>query len=234
MEWLSVGALSALWFGILTSISPCPLATNIAAMSYIGKRVSSPRKVFSTGILYTLGRMSAYVVLAVAVILGLAGAGAARFLERYMSLLLGPLLILIALFLLEAIKFSVPGAAGSARIQKWAARSGFLAPFLLGVLFAVSMCPVSVGLFFLGLVPLSMQYQSNVVLPLIYGLGTGLPVIAFAIVIGFCAGSLGKVFHRLTQFEYWARRVTGAVFILAGLYTMIRNWSGYVSVLRPG
>ncbi|MGW8258007.1 MAG: hypothetical protein ACWGMZ_11015, partial [Thermoguttaceae bacterium] len=54
-EFIFFGVLSALWLGILTSISPCPLATNIAAISYIGRRVDSSKQVFLTGLVYTLG-----------------------------------------------------------------------------------------------------------------------------------------------------------------------------------
>lgn len=231
MEWLTIGGVSALWFGILTSISPCPLATNVAAMSFIGKRVSSPRAVLATGILYTLGRVLAYIGLAIVVIQGLLTIpGVALFLQKYMSLLLGPILIVVGLFLLEIFKFSGPSAGGSGKLQQWAAKAGVLAPLFLGILFALSLCPVSAGLFFGSLVPLSITYESKLILPSIYGIGTGAPVIGFAIIIAFSAGSLGKVFKRLTQFEFWARRVTGAVFIIAGIYTIFRNYHGYVNL----
>jgi cytochrome c-type biogenesis protein len=59
----SLGIVTAVWLGLLTSISPCPLASNIAAISYIGRRVGSPRQVMLSGVLYTLGRSLAYVVL---------------------------------------------------------------------------------------------------------------------------------------------------------------------------
>lgn len=233
MEWLTAGAFGALWLGILTSISPCPLATNIAAMSFIGKRLGSPMAVLLNGILYTLGRVLAYVALGIIVIEGLLSIpGVANFLQRYMILLLGPFLIIVGLILLELIKFSMASVGGNSRLQEWASRSGFLAPFLLGVIFALSLCPVSAGLFFANLVPLSIQYGSRVILPTIYGIGTGLPVIGFAVVLGFSAGSLGKVFNRLTQFEWWARRITGGIFVIAGVYTIVRNFSAYTSVFE--
>ncbi|MBX7244046.1 MAG: sulfite exporter TauE/SafE family protein [Candidatus Sumerlaeaceae bacterium] len=232
MEWLYVGAVSALWFGILTSISPCPLATNIAAMSYIGKSLGSPRAVLSSGLLYTLGRVLAYMALGVIVIKGLLSIpGLAQFLERYMNLLIGPLLIIVALFLLEVWSFSGPSVSANGQIQRWAAKSRYLGPVLLGLIFALTLCPVSAGLFFGSLVPLSIQYKSTLILPAIYGIGTGLPVIGFAVVLGFSAGSLGKVFNRLKQFEFWARRVTGVVFLLAGAFLIYRNLSGYVRLV---
>ena len=233
MEWLYVGGASALWFGILMSISPCPLATNIAAMSYIGKNVGSPRAVLLSGLLYTLGRVLAYVGLAVLVIQGLLSIpGVAQFLERYMNLLIGPLLIIVALFLLGVISYAAPGISADTKLHRWAARSKVLGPLLLGVLFALTLCPVSAGLFFGSLVPLSIDYKSNVVLPSIFGIGTGLPVIGFAFVIGFSAASLGRVFNRLSQFEFWARRITGIVFILAGVFLIYKNFSSYVRLFQ--
>ncbi len=220
MEFLTAGLLTALWLGILTSISPCPMATNIAAISFISKKVGSTRAVLLSGLFYTLGRMIAYLTVAMIVVYSLLSAPElARFLQKYLNIILGPLLIIVGLFLLEIIKMNFgKGMSFSQKFQDSAQKKGIWGAAMLGFIFALSFCPVSAGLFFGSLIPLSLKYESALFLPLIYGIGTALPVIIFAIVIGYSANYIGKIFNKLTKFEYWARRVTGVIFIIAGLY----------------
>ncbi|MFP4368699.1 MAG: aromatic aminobenezylarsenical efflux permease ArsG family transporter [Candidatus Kapaibacterium sp.] len=220
MEFLTVGALSALWLGILTSISPCPMATNIAAISFIGKKVGNTRAVIMSGLFYTIGRMLAYLAVAVLVVYSLLSVPElARFLQKYLNIILGPLLILVGLFLLEVIKLNFGrGISFSQKFQDSAQSKGIIGSAMLGFVFALSFCPVSAGLFFGSLIPLSLKYESSVFLPLTYGVGTALPVIAFAFVIGISASYVGKIYNKLAKFEYWARRITGVIFILAGIY----------------
>lgn len=220
MEFLTAGVLSALWFGILTSISPCPMATNIAAISFIGKKVGNTKAVIMSGLFYTFGRMFAYLSVAVIVVYSLLSVPElARFLQKYLNIILGPLLIVVGLFLLEIIKMNFGnGRLFSQKFQDSVQQKGLLGSAILGFVFALSFCPVSAGLFFGSLIPLSLKYESSVWLPLIYGIGTALPVLVFAFVIGISANYVGKVYNKLAKFEYWARRITGVIFILAGLY----------------
>ncbi|MBU1318214.1 MAG: sulfite exporter TauE/SafE family protein [candidate division Zixibacteria bacterium] len=218
MDWL-VPLGTAFWLGILTSISPCPLATNIAAISYIGKRVGSPRMVFVSGFLYNLGRMIAYVLLGVLLVASvLSIPEVARFLQQYMNKLLGPILIVAGMFLLELLKFGGSGSRIGEKMQRRVDRSGVWGAFLLGFVFALSFCPVSAALFFGSLIPLSIKHSSAILFPSVYGIGTGLPVIVFAILIAMGTRYVGGLFEKLTQIEVWARRITGVVFILVGIY----------------
>jgi cytochrome c biogenesis protein CcdA len=219
MDPLYIGAGTALWLGILTSISPCPLTTNIAAISYIGKQVERPRLVLLSGLSYTLGRTAAYAVLGALVVAGLLSIpGAARFLQKSTNQVLGPVLILAGLVLLGLIRLPVTGQFMGSKVQKLAERMSIGGAALLGVLFALSFCPVSAGLFFGSLIPLSATYRSTILLPSVYGIGTGLPVVLFAVLVGLGAHQVGKAFDMLKAFERWARRITGVIFILAGLY----------------
>ncbi|MFC2131990.1 aromatic aminobenezylarsenical efflux permease ArsG family transporter [Bacteroidota bacterium] len=220
MDFLSVGILSALWFGILTSISPCPLATNIAAISFIGKKVGSTRNVLLSGLLYTLGRMLAYIAVSVIVITSLLSVPEiARFLQEYINIILGPILIIVGLFLLNIIKLNIGKGFGlSEKLQTKVEKRGIWGAGLLGFIFALSFCPVSAGLFFGSLIPISIKYNSYILIPLVFGIGTALPVIAFSFVISFSASYVGKIFNALTKFEWWAQRITGVLFILIGLY----------------
>jgi len=219
---LVLAASTALWLGILTSISPCPLATNIAAISYIGRRVGSPRAVLLTGLLYTLGRMLTYLVLALILVHALLSAPQLSvFLQKYMYVLVGPLLILMAMFLLGLIE--LPQTRGFSTL--WSQRVdnlGVWGGLLLGVLFALAFCPTSAALFF-GSVMNAVGAGSTWLLPLLYGLGTALPVLFFALLITTGSQRLGQAFNVTTQVEWWARHLTGLTLLSVGLYLTFRH-----------
>jgi cytochrome c biogenesis protein CcdA len=219
MSEFTLAIASAFWLGILTSISPCPLATNIAAISFVGRRVDSPRRVFSAGLLYTSGRSLAYLALGSLLVSSLLSAPLlAHTLQKYMNRALGPVLILVGLVLLGAITFSLPGGGIGDKLQKKVESMGVWGAGLLGLLFALSFCPTSAALFFGSLLPLALHQQSGVMLPGVYGIATGLPVLLFAVLIALGANKVGRAFNRIQAFERWARRVTGALFILIGIY----------------
>ena len=223
MTELILGAASALWLGILTSISPCPLATNIAAISYIGRRVGSPRQVFLTGILYTAGRTIAYLILAIVLVASvLSVPQISLLLQKYMHLLLGPLLIIVGMFLLGLIQFQLGGGGVAAAMQQRVDALGIWGAVPLGVVFALTFCPTSAALFFGSLIPLSLQANSSVALPLLYGLGTAVPVLVFAVIIAVSAQSLGRAFNVLSKIEWWARMITGGIFVGIGIWFCLK------------
>ena len=187
------GLLWALWLGIFTAITPCTLVANVAAVSYIGRRVDSPRRIIATGLIYALGQTLAYTALGFILVAGLlASSTVSSFLHRYMNELLGPLLILTAMFLLGLIGIGISGPGISERLQKRIDACGIWGAFLLGVLFALTFCPVSGGLFFLQLVPQAAYLDSRIGLPAFYGLGNVLPVVGFAFLIAFTPNRWGR------------------------------------------
>jgi cytochrome c biogenesis protein CcdA len=219
MNEFVLAAGAALWFGILTSISPCPLATNIVAISFIGRKVGRPGYVLSTGLLYTIGRTITYVLLAVVLVKGLSSMPVvSHWLQKYMNRLLGPVLILVAMVLLDLISFNVSSGGIASWCNKRAAGLGLAGALLIGILFALTFCPVSAALFFATLIPLSIKHSSAVLLPTIYGAGTALPVLIFAFLLAISADLMGRVFNKVTQFELWARRITGIIFLVVGFY----------------
>jgi len=223
MQELVLGAAAAVWLGILTSVSPCPLATNIAAISYIGRRVDSPRYVFLCGLLYTLGRTLTYLVLAIVLVFGLlAVPQIAAFLQKYMNLVLGPILILVGMFLLEMITFTQSGAGMNDSLRRKIESLGIWGALLLGILFALAFCPTSAALFFGSLVPLSLKVNSNVVLPSAYGIGTALPVIVFAVLLATATQYVAKAYNVLAVVEWWVRMITGWAFVLIGIYFCLK------------
>jgi len=219
MDGFWAGILSAGWLGILTSISPCPLASNIAAVSFLSKRVTHPAMVFTSGIAYTLGRMVAYAALGWIIINSLLSVPqVAQFLQKYMPKALGPILIVAGLFLLEAITIRLPGMSLSEKHQNKLVRSGAPGAFILGIIFALAFCPVSAALFFGSLIPMALSSRAGAVLPFVYGIGTALPVLVFAVMIAAGVTSISRWFHNVARFELYARKITGAIFLAVGIY----------------
>ena len=220
---LAPAIATALWLGVLTSISPCPLATNIAAVSYLARRADRPRLVLLSAFTYSLGRALAYAVVSAVVVLGLLSVpGLSQLLQRYMNKLLGPLLVLVGMYLLGLLSAGLSTTAGSEELRKKAAEGGAVGALLLGALFALSFCPVSAALFFGSLVPLSLRHGSKVVLPVVYGFGTALPVVVLALVATGGTKALGAAMRKVGAFDVWARRITGVVFVAVGIYLSVR------------
>jgi len=210
---------SAIWLGILTSVSPCPLATNIAAVSFISRRITQRNTVFLSGILYTLGRSLTYIVLGILIVKTLINVPIlSDFLQRYVNKILGIVLILVGMVLLDLLRIPLPIPSISENVAKKLAEKGTFGSLPLGILFALAFCPVSAALFFGGLIPIAVKAKSGIGLPLIYGIGTGLPVLLFAFLVAAGTGYINNLYHRITRIEFYTKKVTGITFILIGVY----------------
>ena len=221
----SLAALgTAVWLGILTSISPCPLASNIAALSYLSKNVQSQSAILVSGLSYTLGRVIAYVGISALIVTGLLTVfSLAQFLQTWTNRIIGPFLIFLGIILLEWIRIPMPSMGSSERLERLA-KGGSPGAAALGFIFALSFCPISAALFFGSLIPLSVEQGSRILIPSMFGIGTAAPVAVFAVMIAFGARSIGKTYERISLFAKWAKRVTGIVFLLAGLYYILTYW----------
>jgi cytochrome c biogenesis protein CcdA len=219
---------SAFWLGILTSISPCPMATNIAAVSFITRNLGSSNKALWSGFLYAAGRMLTYVAIAVLAVASLLSLPEVSFfLETNMHKIIGPLLIVVGIVLLDVLPISFSTSFASSSVQEKAGKWGMWGSGLLGIIFALTFCPLSAALFFGSLIPLAIDGKSAVLMPSVYGLGTALPVVAFALVMVFSVKSIGKIFDKLTKIEKWARKLTAIIFIGAGIYLLLKNLMGF-------
>jgi cytochrome c-type biogenesis protein len=224
MSGLLIGLGAALWLGILTSISPCPLTTNIAAISYVARRVEKPGLALFAGLLYTLGRSIAYLAVAIVVIKGLLSIPlVSQFLQRYINLFIGPMMLIVGILLLDIIKFNFGGNGIGKNLQAQTDKSGIWGAGILGFVFALAFCPVSAGLFFGGLIPLAIKNSSAFLFPVVYGIGTALPVIGFSLLLAFGAHLVGAAFNKLTIIEIWVRRITAGVMIATGLILILKH-----------
>lgn len=223
MDNSALPMVSAVWFGILTSISPCPLATNIAATTFIGRQIHTRFGTLAAGAAYTVGRAMAYILICAIIVAGLFSIpGTSMFLQQYMNKLLGPLLMIVGLLILDIVPLPLPAwGGGNSNLMRRLSNSGAVGAVFLGFIFALSFCPVSAALFFGSVLPLALKFKSGVWLPLWYGVGTALPVIAFALVLAFSVRLAGKFIQGLSVAERYLRRLTAAVFIAIGFYFTI-------------
>ena len=219
MESNIIPVFSAIWFGILTSVSPCPLATNIAATSYIGKQIRGSYGTLIAGFSYTIGRAAAYTGISIIVIFGLLSIPEiAFFLQEHMNKMLGPLLIIAGLFILEILPIHFSVFRLSPNFQKRLGSGSILGACLLGFIFALSFCPTSAALFFGSVIPLSLKYESKLLLPFLYGVGTALPVLLIGAILSYASRFAGIFLNKLSIAELWLRRITGLLFMIIGIY----------------
>jgi cytochrome c biogenesis protein CcdA len=211
--------LTAFLVGILTSISPCPLATNITAIAYISKDIKTPRHTLLNGLFYTLGRGISYTILASLIYFGLSSFQIARIFQGWGDKILGPILIVIGLIMFGIVKINFNnGGEKIEKIKVWLSQKGYMGSLLLGVLFALAFCPYSGVLFFGVLIPLVLKSTESLLLPPLFALGTGLPVIVFSFLIAFSMQKVSKAFQIVQKIEKAMRYLVAVIFVGAGIY----------------
>lgn len=210
--------VTAILLGLMTAISPCPLATNISAIGFISRDLVDRRRVFINGLVYTLGRAISYTGLAIIFFFGVSKMHISMIFQGWGEKLLGPVLILIGLFMLDVIKIKFPGISGLANKIGENSKGSYWSTLLLGMVFALAFCPYSGVLYFVMLVPMTVASASSLYLPVLFAIATGLPVILFAWLLAFAVGSVGKLYSQIQTFELWFRRVVSVVFIGTGIY----------------
>ncbi|MFC0875121.1 aromatic aminobenezylarsenical efflux permease ArsG family transporter [Saccharicrinis sp. FJH2] len=217
-ESSEIPLLSAFTLGLMTAISPCPLATNITAIGFISKDIENRKTVFINGVVYTLGRAITYTSIGIIFFLGASQFEVSSLLQEWGEKLLGPLLIIIGLFMLGVLRLSIPGISTLTSKMERKSNSGFWGVLLLGLVFALAFCPYSGVLYFGMLIPMTMSSPGGLFLPLAFAIATGIPVILFAWLVAFSIGSVGNLYNKIKVFETWFRKVVAILFIGIGLY----------------
>ena len=221
-----VPLIASFFLGLMTAISPCPLATNITAIAYISRKIDNSRHTLLTGCIYTLGRMAAYVTVASAIVFfGMNIQVIALGLQYYGELLLGPFLVVCGIYLFDIFHFDHLPAGDwfsgfTSGISTRLADKGYLGAFLLGVIFAMSFCPFSAVLFFAMLIPLAIGAGDPVIIPAVFALATGLPVIIISYLVVRGVGKCSGIIQKIGTVELWIRRGVAAVFIGVGVYSI--------------
>lgn len=210
--------LTALMLGLLTAISPCPLATNITAIGYISSSIENHKESFRKGIAYALGRILSFSLLG-AIMIYLIRTGKDSFgiqsgISEWGELVIGPALVILGLFLLFGDKLRLPRFGFSGEVSyvgRWQA-------FLLGVLFAMAFCPSSGMLYFGMLIPMSVSAKGGYLLPVLFAIATSLPVLLISWFISFSVKNLALIVGKIKVFQLWFNRIVALLFIGVGLY----------------
>ncbi len=217
MPWLT-----AVLLGLMTAISPCPLATNITAIAFISKDLENRNRVFLNGLFYTIGRVVTYTLIPVIIFLGADQFKFSGFFQRYGEKVIGPLLLLIGIFMLDIIRINFPGLGRLSENLEKRKSWRYIDALLLGIVFALAFCPYSGVLYFGMLVPLTISSASGLYLPVIFAIATGIPVIIIAWVLAYAVSGIGGIYNKIRVFEIWFRKFIAIVFIVTGIYYIIR------------
>lgn len=213
--------LTAILLGLMTAISPCPLATNISAIGFISRDIENRRRVFIHGLVYTFGRIISYTGLALIIFFGASKMQISMIFQGWGEKLLGPVLIIIGLFMLDVIKIKFPGLSSLTEKIGENNKGSYWSTLLLGMVFALAFCPYSGVLYFVMLIPMTVASASGLYLPVLYAISTGLPVILFAWLLAYAVGNVGKLYKQIKSFELWFRRIVSIIFILVGIYYVV-------------
>lgn len=224
LENSQYAALTAFILGLMTAISPCPLATNISAIGYISRDIESRRRVFLKGLVYTLGRAITYTGIGVIIYFGASKMDVSLLFQGWGERLLGPIMILIGIFMLDIIRIPFSGVSALTEKLGEKSRRSYWGALLLGIIFAMAFCPYSGVLYFAMLIPITVASPDGLFLPLIFAIATGLPVIIFAWLLAYAVGNVGKLYDRIKVFEIWFRRVVAVLFLMVGIYYIIIVW----------
>lgn len=216
--------LTAFLLGLMTAISPCPLATNISATAYLSKDLGNKRRVLFNGICYTFGRMFTYTVLGLIFYFGANQFHVARFLQNIGSLWLGIVLLIVGVLLLDIFKLQIPAInILSSKTENKEGKKTYWDAFLLGLFFALAFCPYSGLLYFGGLIPLTIASTSGLFLPFIFAIATGLPVVLVAWLLAYSISNIGKFYNKMNVFQQWFKWMVAAVFIAVGIYYITKG-----------
>lgn len=216
--------ISAFVLGIMMAISPCPLAMNITATAYLSRDIENKRRVLFNGLFYTLGRVVSYTALATIIYLGASKLQIVRWFQQINQVWIGIALVVIGVLMLDFIKINIPFISNlTSGISKKNIKKNYLNAFLIGLLFALAFCPYSGVLYFGALIPLTIASPLGLLLPPVFAVATGLPVIVIAWLLAYSIGNVGKFYNRMKSFEVWFRRIVAGVFIVAGVYYIVIN-----------
>lgn len=231
MEWLqqladssNIPLLTAFILGLMTAISPCPLAMNITATAYLSKDIDNKRKVMLNGVFYTFGRMFSYTALASVIYFGASKLHVAQWFQQINGIWIGLALVIFGILMLDIIKFDIPFLSKiTSSISHRNIKRNYLNAFLMGVLFALAFCPYSAVLYFGGLIPITLASSEGLLLPPVFAIATGLLVIIIAWLLAYSVANIGKFYNQMKSFEKWFRCIIAAIFIVVGIYYIILN-----------
>ena len=210
----AVALTASLVWGVLSILlSPCHLASIPLIVGFVGQqgRITT-RRAFGIAFLFALG------ILVTIAVIGVITAAAGRMLGdvgRYGNYFVAAIFFVVGLYLLDAIRLPMPGAA-----QPGMKRKGLLAAFILGLVFGIALGPCT----FAYMAPMlavtfrlaATNLPYGILLLLLYGVGHCTVIVL--------AGTFTEVVQHYLNWTEKSRgavilkRVCGALVLLGGLY----------------
>jgi cytochrome c biogenesis protein CcdA len=224
-DQLPLPVFTVLLFGLVGALSPCQLTTNLSAIAYVSRRPGEGQ-IWSEALGYTVGKMLVYTLLGGAVIiLGFTLQQSAIPIVVITRKIVGPLMIVIGFGLMGLIRLR--GSFGE-RLARWLRaqipQKGVLGAFLLGTVFSFSFCPTLLWLFFGLMIPLALASTGGWTFPGLFALGTALPLLVFAGLLVSGTDLSSKLTDRLKRYHQNISKVSGGIFILAGVNDTLTYW----------
>ena len=228
IESNNIPLLTAFILGILTAVSPCPMATNITAIGYISKDIENKHSVFKNGIYYTFGRIIVYTLLGFIIIPLLREGtniyGIQKFISKYGELFIGPSLIIIGVFMLISSNLNIPKLGFSFNNSEKIKNKGGFGSLFLGIMFSLAFCPTSGIIYFGMLMPMSASESGGYILPVIFAIATGVPVLIIAWILSYSISRIGSFYQKVSLFQKWLNLIIALLFIIIGIYYLITSY----------
>lgn len=224
-DGLGLPLVSALLFGLIGATSPCQLTTNAGALAYVARQAVGRRGVAGSALAYLAGKMLAYTLLGVVVIV--AGRQVAQSSIPVIVVVrkaLGPLMLVLGLYLLGVLPLRFSLGQGLAEWAEDRAGPGAGGAFLLGVAFSLAFCPTLFLLFFGLTIPLALQSPLGVFYPGVFALGTTLPLLGLAGLLSAGVGATRGYLAGARRVDAWLRPAAAVVLLLAGLNDTFTYW----------
>lgn len=229
-EAINLPLVSALLFGLMGTLAPCQLSTNVAALAFLSRGAGNTRRLWGQTLAFISGKVTVYLLVGGGVVL--LSLQLNQVSETVIPVVvvarraLGPLLVIVGLFMLGLVKLPVSlGGRFSAWLEnKVGHQQGMIPAYLLGVAFSFTFCPTLFWLFFGLTIPLAIASPGGVLFPGVFALGTVLPVLGLAAVIASGRVNMGAFVKRFKTANVWVQKVVGVIFIVIGLHEAILYW----------
>lgn len=226
IENVGLPPVTALLLGVLGALSPCQLTTGAGAVALIGRHPD--RRPLLAGFAYVGGKALVYALLGLLVVLlGQALATSSIPVIQVVRRILGPLMLVIGLVLIGALRSRLTLGLGE-RVAAFAAnRLDATRPrgaFVLGMAFALAFCPTLFLLFFGLLIPLALASPGGLLFPALFALGTAVPLLVLLALLGLGLGGTARASSVMQRAQPILTSVAGFVLIAAGLNDTIVYW----------
>ena len=220
-QQIHIPVLSALLLGLLGSTAPCQLSTNFSALGLFTQKISNKKECLSAAFSFTLGKIIVYTLIgSLTILLGIKLNQAAIPIAQIVRKALGPLMLIVGLYLLGLFKMNLSLFTS---LERNMTRH---IPNIknIGVVYSLAFCPTLFWLFFGIVIPLGVSTRGGIILPGIFAIGTAIPLLVITLLIAYGIGTTKLFTRNVARINAILQKVVGVVFILVGINDFIAYW----------